>query len=200
LSAKHLELFDLYLAELMEWNSRMNLTGLNERGRMISELFLDSMVPVSYLPEKGSMLDVGSGAGFPAIVIKVLLPGLKLHLVDSNSKKASFLKQIIRLLKLNNVEVVNERIEKAGHTLLSDGFDIVSARALANLNQIITWCSSLLSPQGVLVYFSGSKIEDNLKNCGDLLKDHHLGHARSIAYHLPGMKDSRGIILLRKEV
>jgi len=200
LSGEHLNLFDVYLNELIEWNSRMNLTGLNELGRMILELFLDSLIPVPYLPAKGRMLDVGSGAGFPAIVIKVLLPNLKLHMVEANSKKASFLKQVIRLLKLDDIEVVNGRIEMVGDKLRPDGFDIVSARALANLNQIINWCSHLLSPNGLLLYFSGSKVDESLKNCEYLMKEQRLTLARLIPYYLPGMQEGRNIVVLRKEM
>jgi 16S rRNA (guanine527-N7)-methyltransferase len=178
----------------------MNLTGLAEPGRMILELFLDSLISVSYLPMKGRMLDVGSGAGFPAIVIKVLLPNLKLHLVDANSKKTSFLKQVIRLLKLDNVEVINGRIEMVKGRLCPDGYDIITARALANLKQIINLCSPLLSHEGLLVYFSGSRVDENLKDCEYLMKDQHLSLAQSIPYCLPGMQDDRYIVILRKEI
>lgn len=178
----------------------MNLTGIDERGRMISELFLDSCIPVPYIPEKGRMLDVGSGAGFPAIVIKVLLPDIKLILVEANSKKTSFLKQIIRLLGLEDIEVVNGRIEKLGDRLRSNGFDIISARALADLDQIINWCSPLLSEGGVLVYFSGSKVDENLKNCEYLMKDQNLTLAESIPYVLPGRRCIRNIVILKKEL
>jgi 16S rRNA (guanine527-N7)-methyltransferase len=178
----------------------MNLSGITERGRMISELFLDSLVSVPYLPIKGRMLDVGSGAGFPALVIKVLLPDLKLYLVEANSKKTSFLKQIIRLLKLNDIEVINGRIETEGDKLRLDGFDIISARALANLNQIINWCSPLLSKNGLLVYFSGSRVDDSLTDAEYLMKDQNLTIAQAIPYSLPSIQDRRNIVILEKEM
>jgi 16S rRNA (guanine527-N7)-methyltransferase len=198
-SERHIELLDAYLKELIEWNSRMNLTGLADRGRMVSELFLDSLMPVPHLPPKGRMLDAGSGAGFPALVIKVLLPGLNMSLIESNSKKASFLKQIIRLLKLDHVEVINGRLETEGDRLRLDGFDIISARALADLNRIITWCAHLLSQKGLLVYFSGSRVDEVLENSKDLMKAQCLVPSHTIPYSLPGIKDGRNIIILKKD-
>lgn len=200
LSLVHLDLFEAYLEELIEWNSRMNLTGLGERGRMISELFLDSLMPVPYLPSRGKMLDVGSGAGFPAIVIKILIPDLELHLVEANSKKVSFLKQVVRLLKLNRVEVMNKRIETIDRKSYPDGFDVITSRAMANFNQIIDRCAPLLAGGGHLLYFSGSKVDENLKNAEDLMKDHGLTIANLVPYHLPGMKDDRNVVILKNDM
>lgn len=178
----------------------MNLTGINERGRMIIELFLDSLIPVPYLPSTGRMLDVGSGAGFPALVIKLLLPGLKLYMLEAGSKKVSFIKQVIRLLKISDIEAVNGRIEVVSDNLVAEGFDIISARALADLKRVIIWCSHLLSHKGLLVYFSGSDVEENLKNCEELMREQHLMVDHLIPYHLPGMRDNRSIIILKKEI
>jgi 16S rRNA (guanine527-N7)-methyltransferase len=195
---EQLALFEIYLNELEEWNSLMNLTGIKERDRLISELFLDSLVPVPYLPSHGRMLDVGSGAGFPAIVIKILLPGLKVQLVESNSKKASFIKQIIRLLKISDVEVINERLEILRDKIRLNEFDVITARALANLKQFVTWCSLLISPDGMLIYYSGSRVDESLKNAEDILKDQHLSLDKIIPYHLPGMQTKRNIVVLRR--
>jgi 16S rRNA (guanine527-N7)-methyltransferase len=176
----------------------MNLTGIKEHDRLMSELFLDSLVPVPYLPSQGRMLDVGSGAGFPAIVIKILLPGLKLQLVESNSKKANFIKQIIRLLKISDVEVINGRLETVGNKIRLNGFDVVTARALTNLKEFVTWCSFLLSPDGMLIYYSGSRVEESLKSAEDVLKAQHMSLDKIIPYYLPGMQTKRNIVVLRR--
>jgi 16S rRNA (guanine527-N7)-methyltransferase len=198
LSEEHLRLFDLYLNELIEWNSRMNLTGVKERSRMMLELFLDSLVAVPNLYCSGRMLDVGSGAGFPAIVIKILLPELRLHLVESNSKKANFIKQVIRLLRLSDVEVINKRIEEVRIEFCHDGFDVITSRAMTNLKQLVNWCSDLLSQKGMLVYYSGSMADQKLKETEILLKDQHLSLDRVIPYYLPGMKTERNIVVLKR--
>jgi 16S rRNA (guanine527-N7)-methyltransferase len=198
LSEGHLRLFSLYLSELIEWNSRMNLTGIKERSRMILELFLDSLVAVPYLPLSGRMMDVGSGAGFPAIIIKIMLPDLSLQLVESNSKKANFIKQVVRVLRLPDVEVINKRIEEVRNGFYHDGFDVITSRALTNLKQLVNWCSPLLSPKGMLVYFSGSMVGESLKDTEILLEDQGLFLDRVIPYNLPGLKAQRNIVVLRR--
>ena len=130
LSPSRIDLFGLYLSELFEWNKRINLAGLSSRKRIIKELLLDSIIPLSFLPEEGRFLDIGSGAGFPAIPIKICRPRIKAHLLEPNSKKVSFLKQIVRLTKLCEIEIIRGRIERDGNLLHPDGYHIISSRAL----------------------------------------------------------------------
>jgi len=87
LSWQQLELFHVYLEELWDWNQRINLTGLSTREKIVIELFLDSLIPAPFLPKKGRMLDVGSGAGIPGLPLKIYTPQLKTHLLEANSKK-----------------------------------------------------------------------------------------------------------------
>jgi len=199
LSQKHLDLIEVYLKELIEWNSRMNLTGITEPGRMIVELFLDSLIAVPHIPPMGRMLDAGSGAGFPAVVIKLAVPDLSLRLVEANSKKVSFLKQVIRLLKLDSIEVMNGRIESIKEELGPGGFDVVTSRAMAGLNQIIKWCAGLLDGGGRLVYFAGSRVEEDLENSRLMMPDYNLSVDQLVPYQLPGMKGGRSLVILRKE-
>ena len=178
----------------------MNLTGITEPERMIIELFLDSLIAVPHIPPSGRLLDVGSGAGFPAVVIKLLVPDLRLYLVEANSKKVSFLKQVMRLLKLDGTEIINGRIELIKDKLPPDGFDVISSRAMADLSRIINWCAGLLADEGRLVYFSGSRVDEVLENSKYLMSDYSLTVDLLVPYHLPGMKESRSIVILRKEI
>ena len=198
LSQRHLDLFGAYMDELLEWNRRINLTGLSERKRIIVELFLDSLIPTPFIPEKGRMLDVGSGAGFPGIVIKVCRPHLKTCLMEANSRKTSFLKQVVRLLKLSDVDVVNGRIESDKDKLHPDGYHFITARALAGPDRIITWCSPFLCSGGLLITFLGSGAVDELEKCGIALETNFLVVDRLIPYSLPGMRSGRTLALLRK--
>jgi 16S rRNA (guanine527-N7)-methyltransferase len=198
LSQHHLNLFSTYMDELLEWNSRMNLTGLSEKKRILIELFLDSLIPTPFIPERGRILDVGSGAGFPGIVIKIYRPYLKICLLEANSKKTSFLKQVIRLLKLVDVDVVNGRIEMDEDKLHSDGYDLITARALAGLDQVITWCSPFLSTDGMLIGFLGSSAGNELKKNKVSLKANSLVVDRLIPYSLPGMQSGRMLAILKK--
>lgn len=198
LSRNHLDLFSIYMDELLEWNRRINLIGLSERERIISELLLDSLIPTPFIPERGRMLDVGSGAGFPGIVIKICLPQLKTTLMEANSKKTSFLKQVIRLLKLRDVDVVKGRIEMNGNKLRSQGYHIITARALASLDQIITWCSPFLFHRGLLIGFLGGRAEKELKKSNSLMEGNSLVIDKLIPYSLPGMRSGRTLAILKK--
>jgi 16S rRNA (guanine527-N7)-methyltransferase len=198
LSQHHLDLFSTYMDELLEWNRRINLTGLSERKRIIIELFLDSLIPTPFIPEKERLLDVGSGAGFPGIVIKVCRPHLKTCLLEANSRKTSFLKQVVRLLKLTDVDIVNGRIETDKDKLHPDGYHLITARALAGLDQVVTWCSPFLCADGLLISFLGSGAENELEKSKILLEKNSLVVDRLIPYSLPGMSSGRALALLKR--
>jgi len=193
-----LDLFRIYLNELLFWNQKINLTGLSVAKDIVNELMLDSIIPVPFLPEKGKMLDIGSGAGFPGIPLKICLPHIKLHLLEPISKRVSFLKQIIRLLRLQNIEVIDDRIEKAGGRLDTEGYDIIVSRAVAEPAQIIKWCDSFLSQNGLLVCFLGKEAENILINLQHVMGNYSLELLNKITYILPGKDSTRTIIVLQK--
>ena len=199
LSEDQLGLFQIYLDELWAWNRRMNLIGLSHRERMVFELFLDSIVPVPHLMETGRLLDAGSGAGFPGIPLKICKPRLNAHLLEANAKKVSFLKQVIRLLNLDETEVIRGRIEKDVDRLHPDRYHLITARALAPVGRTIAWCAPLLRPGGLLVSFMGGRSEDELKENRQLTKEHGLSIYKRIPYALPGRESERTTIIFEKE-
>ena len=174
MSAAQIDLWSLYLDELCAWNTRMNLTGMTSRKTIIKELLLDSIFPALFLPEKGRLLDIGSGAGFPAIPIKIFCPGLKVLLIESNSKKVSFLKQVIRLTRLPEIEVIQRRIEEDGGMLHSGGYNIITARALAPLPKTLALCAPNLAPGGRIISFQVSGFKNAIKESAYICKKHLL--------------------------
>ncbi len=198
LSQDQLNLFRIYLDELWDWNQRMNLTGLSTRERMTVELFLDSLIPVPFLPERGRMLDVGSGAGFPGVPLKIYSPQLKTHLLEATSKKVSFLKRVVRLLRLNEIEVIKGRVEKDGSRLHGGGYQLITARALARLGQTILWCVPFLSSGGLLVGFLGRRAHDEIEESRKIMEQHHMILHNVIPYVLPGKKSRRHTVILKK--
>jgi len=198
LSWQQLELFHVYLEELWDWNQRINLTGLSTREKIVIELFLDSLIPAPFLPKKGRMLDVGSGAGIPGLPLKIYTPQLKTHLLEANSKKVNFLKQVIRLLRLNEIEVIKGRIEKDGSGLHPAGYHVITARALAGLSQTIAWCAPFLAPGGLLVSFLGGRVEEELRKSGHIREKQGVILYEKIPYLLPGKKTERNTIIFKK--
>jgi 16S rRNA (guanine527-N7)-methyltransferase len=200
LSGPQLRLLGIYFDELWLWNKRMNLTGLTTRERIIKELLLDSLIPSPFLPEKGHLLDVGSGAGFPAIPLKISRKKITFNLMEAKSKKVSFLRQVIRLLGLKGIEVTRGRIEKGKEILLPEGYNVITARALAHLPQTLTWCAPFLIPGGAIVNFQGSRFEHALTESSDVMKREQLFLYKSIPYTLPGKDSRRHVLIFKKNV
>jgi len=198
LSHYQISLFGIYLDELWEWNKKVNLTGLSSRQRIITELLLDSLIPSPFLPEEGRLLDLGSGAGFPGIPLKICKPQLKIHLMEANSKKVNFLKRVIRVTKLYEIEVMRGRIEKDGSILDPKGYNIITARALALLPQILVWCAPYLMPGGLIVNFQGSRFEKVLEESADIIKEYGLYLNKSIPYKLPEKDLQRHLLIFMK--
>jgi len=198
ISNPQLNLFRIYLDELWDWNLRMNLTGLSSRKEMVVELFLDSLIPVPFIPTKGKMLDVGSGAGFPAIPLKIYIPNLKMTLIEANSKKVSFLRHIIRLLNLNEIEVINKRIEQDKGLLNDKEFPLITARALAGLGQMLSWCAPYLGQGGLLVSFLGPHAREDLMENREVMEKQGIVLHEMIPYVLPAKKTKRNTVIFKR--
>ena len=198
LSQAQMDLLGVYLDELWEWNARMNLTGLATREGIIGELILDALIPGPHLPDRGTLLDVGSGAGFPAIPLKITRPGLRIHCIEAVRKKTVFLGQVVRLTGLTGIEIIRGRIERDGRLLDPDGYGMVTARAFAPLARTIPLCAPHLMPGGILVNFQGDRPEIALDACAETAAAHGLVLERTIPYTLPGRQTPRHVLLFRK--
>lgn len=198
LSEYQLGLFQTYLDELWEWNQRTNLTGLSDRKRIAFELFLDSLIPAPFITQRGTLLDVGTGAGFPGIPLKIYSPRLVVHLLDANFKKGSFLRQAVRLLGVNETAVITERIEEAEDSLLPEGYHIITARALARFGQALRWCAPKLAPGGLFVSYLGGRAEAELRENQEIIDEHNLVLHKDISYVLPGMHAKRMAVIFKK--
>lgn len=144
------------------------------------------------------MLDIGSGAGFPAIPLKIIRPGFNVHLVESNSKKVNFLKHIIRILELKDIRIYKGRAENSLETLSKEGFDLITARALAPLKQMITLCSPFLLQNGYLISFLGKDAEKILETNKAFLEKNLISIHKKISYTLPGKIVKRHYIFFKK--
>lgn len=195
LSRLQLHLLCTFLDQLWEWNQRMNLTGLPSRERIIGELLLDSLIPSLFLPEEGNVLDLGSGAGFPGIPLKIVKGALTFHLLEANEKKVAFLRQVIRMTGLSGIVVLRGRIEKEKALLRTEGYDVITARAVAGLRQTLKWCAPHLAPEGMIVNFQGSHFEDALVESAEFMQQEDLTLSKSIPYVLPGKTSQRHLLL-----
>ncbi len=144
LSSRQIELFQTYYRELVEWNKKINLTTITDHSSVQVRHFLDSLtvtlaLPVADVKKRGlEVIDIGTGAGFPGVPLKILLPGLSLVLIEPTAKKTSFIQHIIHLLGLEDVEVLNSTAEEAAHALTyREHFSVVLSRAVARLPTLV---------------------------------------------------------------
>ncbi len=186
----------LYLSELKKWNRKINLTAIKEDREIIIKHFLDSF---SYLkgfsPRSGMvLLDMGSGAGFPALPLKIAYPDMKIVMVESVKKKASFLRHINRALGLTEIEVVDQRTEAMPDSYRSR-FDVVTARAFASMDKTLEAGAGFLKPEGVMVLSRGP--EEAIK--GPILDQSGFVLAGTELMTLPYSDVRRAIWVFRKK-
>ncbi|WP_062051976.1 16S rRNA (guanine(527)-N(7))-methyltransferase RsmG [Bacillus sp. JCM 19034] len=148
---QQLHQFDLYFNLLVEWNEKMNLTAITEENDVYLKHFYDSVSACFYYDFKQGqrLIDVGAGAGFPSIPIKILFPELHVSIVDSLKKRITFLENLVSTLGLQNVSLHHDRAETFGqHKKYRESYDIVTARAVARLSVLAELCIPLIKENG----------------------------------------------------
>jgi 16S rRNA (guanine527-N7)-methyltransferase len=188
--------FCLYLQELMEWNRTVNLTAVTDPLDIIIKHFVDSLTPLPYLASSTSLLDVGAGAGFPGVPLKIAAPYLRLCLVDSQRKKVSFLKHIIRTLNLREVTVVHGRIEDLPPQ--DPPFAAVISRAFRRLEPLLEVASPLLSPGCTLIAMLGPTTDRDHRRFRELASAHGLQLSSLIPVELPRGRGRRTLAFFRE--
>ena len=166
--------FAAYREELLKWNEKTNLISEKSAQEIVSRHFLDSLTALKFIgSENIRIIDIGCGAGFPGIPLKIASPALQLYLLETNRKKVSFLKHIIRLLNLADTFVLHERVEN----LLTvaqwkDFFDVLISRAAFKLPEMLPWGAFFLRPGGKLVALKGKDIADEFSQGAAVAPQH----------------------------
>ena len=161
LSEKQLEQLEIYCNELIKYNEHTNLTAIKEKKDIYLKHFYDSLTLAITIDfnKINNLLDIGTGAGFPGLVIKIAFPNLKVTLLDSNNKKTKFLEYIVNLLKLDNVQIINDRCEKYIKNR-REYYDIVTARAVKNLPVLNELCIPFVKIDGYFLAMKGHSSEE----------------------------------------
>lgn len=151
-----------YSGILKEWNEKINLTAIEEDKDIIIKHFIDSLSILPYIKDKNaSLIDVGTGAGFPGIPLKVVLNTIKVTLLDSLEKRVKFLNLVIKTLDLGDISAVHGRAEDYGQNpAFREKFDISVARAVASLPVLLEYCLPFVKPGGIFIAMKGSNIEE----------------------------------------
>lgn len=201
LTSEQLEQFKLYYDMLIEWNKKMNLTAITEKGDVFLKHFYDSVTPSFYvdIQDVHTICDVGAGAGFPSIPLKICFPHLQITIVDSLKKRIHFLEQLTEKLKLSDVYLVHSRAEEFGQMKqYRESFDIVTARAVANLTVLCEYCIPLCKINGLFLALKGANVDEEINEAKKAINVLGGELATTHSFTLPVEASERSIVVIKK--
>lgn len=203
LSERQLEQYELYFHILVEWNEKMNLTAITAKEEVYLKHFYDSISAAFYfdLEDKAlNICDVGAGAGFPSIPLKIAFPDLKITIVDSLNKRISFLEHLSNELGLQNTRFIHDRAETFGkNPQYRESYDLVIARAVARLSVLSELCLPLAKVGGTFIAMKGGQAEEEIKS-GQKAVSVLGGKLEAVhSFTLPVEESERNILVINKE-
>jgi 16S rRNA (guanine527-N7)-methyltransferase len=199
ISDKQVEQFDSYFNLLIEWNQKFNLTSITDDEEVAIKHFIDSVIPGHFYPVGEKIIDVGTGAGFPGIPLKIMFPHIELVLLDSLQKRINFLNQVVSQLELNNVTVIHGRAEDYGQSAqYREKFSFCCSRAVARLSILSEYCLPFIKKGGLFLAYKGPnalvEVEQG-KNALKLLG----GQVKEIkTFKLPITGEERNLVVIEK--
>ena len=202
LDAKQIEKFGIYYRLLIEWNAKMNLTAITEPREVAVKHIVDSLTALRGIEEKNScrLIDVGTGAGFPGIPLKIVRPDLQLTLLDSLKKRVHFLETVVEALGLEGAECLHGRAEEAARqSALRERFDIAASRAVARLPVLAEYLLPFVRIGGTAIALKGLHSEEEAKESERAVKILGGRAIESIPVALPGLSDKRAVLVIKKE-
>ena len=199
LSEIQLKQFYNYMNLLIEWNKKINLTAITEPDEIILKHFVDSLTISKYIPDGTKVVDVGTGAGFPGIPLKIVRQEIDITLLDSLQKRINFLDEVINELNLEKITTVHSRVEDFGKNKeYREKFDIATSRAVANLSTLSEYLLPLVKVGGKVISMKGSLIQEELENSKNAIKILGGQIEKVDEFDLPNSDISRNIVLIDK--
>lgn len=197
LEENQIEKFYNYMNLLLEWNEKINLTAITEPNEVILKHFIDSATIIKYIENNMSIVDVGTGAGFPGIPLNIIKNNAKYTLVDSLNKRINFLNEVIEKLGLQNINTVHSRIEDFAKNN-KEKFDVATSRAVASLNVLLEYLLPLVKVGGICICMKGSNAKEEIENASKALEILGGKIEKIEEIILPNSDIVRNIIIVRK--
>lgn len=201
LTDEQLAQFNTYYELLVDWNEKMNLTSITEKKEVYLKHFYDSVTAAFYTELKDQQIcDVGAGAGFPSIPLKICFPQVKVTIVDSLQKRITFLQELTDQLGLSDVNLVHDRAENFGQNKkYREKFDIVTARAVARLSVLSELCIPVCKKNGFFIAMKGAKASEELNDAQKAINTLGGKVTQEETFTLPNDEGERSIIFIKKE-
>ena len=205
LEEKTLSLFEIYYKNLLEWNAVMNLTAITEEKDVYEKHFLDSLSIVKIvsretLDQGCTLLDLGTGAGFPGLPIAIVFPNVKVVLVDSLNKRIRFLEDTVQKLGLTNVTAVHARAEElAKNKSYREKMDFCCSRAVANLSTLSEYCLPFVKKGGYFISYKTEQVQVEINQGQKAIKVLGGGNTEAVFFTLPGTDYQRSLVKIEKQ-
>lgn len=202
LTDTQLSQFSAYYEMLVEWNEKMNLTAITERAEVEKKHFVDSLSLVKAYDLSGehSLLDVGTGAGFPGIPLKIVFPKLQITLLDSLNKRIQFLNCVINELGLTKIETIHGRAEDfSKENLLREKFDLCVSRAVANMTTLSEYCIPYVKVGGVFISYKSERVTEELTQAERAITALGGKLKSQIDFYLPNSDIYRNLVVIEKK-
>jgi len=191
--------FNNYMNLVLDWNEKINLTAIKEEDEFVLKHFIDSLTVKDFITDRSSVIDVGTGAGFPGIPLKIYNNSLKITLLDSLNKRVKFLDEVIKDLDLKDIKAVHGRAEDISRMKEHrEKYDVSISRAVAQLNVLVEYLLPFVKVGGKCICMKGPNAEEEVKNAKNAIKILG-GEVESVnKFVLPGTDMERNIIVIKK--
>lgn len=203
LNEKQINQFVLYYNMLIEWNSYINLTTITDFSEVLLKHFIDSLSLIKAVPDLSKrnywIIDVGTGAGFPGIPLKIVFSNLNIILLDSLNKRINYLNEVIKNLKLDNIDTIHGRAEDfSKKNELREKFDICVSRAVANMSVLSEYCIPFVKVNGYFIPYKSDKVEEELRYSEKAIDILGGKIDNQIEFYLPNSNIYRNLVVIKK--
>ena len=191
--------FEKYMNLLLEWNEKINLTAITQPDEVKLKHFVDSLTVLKYINDDDKVIDIGTGAGFPGIPLKIMNENTKITLLDSLNKRINFLNIVIETLNLRNIQAIHGRAEEiARNKLYREKYDVAVSRAVANLSTLTEYMLPFVKVGGKCICMKGANVNEELERAQNAIKELGGEIERVDNFYLSDNDNERNIIVIKK--